>query len=434
MKKRLAGLFTADRLDPLALWAFLASGIFTIILSSPSVLGIGYYSRLGTWFYLTPWMLLCLGHGRGMIADTRRRPEMILMMVLILLGVLNVIHSDNPSRSYWSMRVFLLSGVVPLWTSMLLLTRQRDRRVFDWFCCGCLAVVASVEIVVVLAKCPGVPAGCGSYSLFTLHTIPLGTILVLLSTKPLQFWVSSSPKLKRLGAGLLLLGFVDILLTEKRGTFLAVGAMALASALFRRGRVRFLGLAGLLALGLLIPFRGITAYRALDPEIQSHFNILYRMEMYPFAWHIYQKHPFLGIGLRPFTHEKYLSDYQQHTSVKNFGTWVQRLQTFDNMLLTAFVELGTSMTLAYLGLVGYILVAYFRHVRSMAVGRGEALLRLLPLLGFAVHSLTYDSLVFPGVNWLFHAELGMLAAMSWAGQQEAADQPLPWKALTPSVS
>jgi hypothetical protein len=367
-----------------------------------------------------------------MITDKRLRPEIILLMTLVCLGVLNVIHSDDPSRSYWPMRIFLLSGVVPLWTSMFLLTHQRGRRFFDWLCCGCLAVVASVEIVMTLAKCSGKLAACGSFSLFTLHTIPLGTTLLLLSTGPLQFWASDSQKLKLLGGGLLSLGFVDILMTEKRGTFLAVSAMALAGALYRRGRLRYLLLAGLLVLGLLIPFKGITAYRALDPEIQSHFNILYRVEMYAFAWHIFQKHPLLGIGLRSFTQEKYLPDYHQHTSVKNLGTWVQLLRTFDNMLLTAFVELGTLMTLAYLALVGYILVTYFRHVGSLAVGRGEALLRLLPLLGFAVHSLTYDSLLFPGVNWLFHAELGMLAAISRSGQQKGADQPLPWKGLTPS--
>ncbi len=87
MKKRLAELFTADRLAPLALWVFLASGIFTVILSSPNVLGIGYYSRLGTFFYLAPWIILWLGYGWGMITDKRLRPEIILMTVLIFLGV-----------------------------------------------------------------------------------------------------------------------------------------------------------------------------------------------------------------------------------------------------------------------------------------------------------------------------------------------------------
>lgn len=429
MKKRLAELFKADWPAPLALWAFLASGIFTVILSSPNVLGIGYSSDLGIFLYLTPWILLWLGYAGRLITDKPLRPEITLLVILIFLGGLNVLQSDDPSRSFRSMPVFLLSGVVTLWVSMFLLTEQRRRRLFDWFCCGCLAVVALGEIVVVLAKCSDWLAGCESFSVFTIHTIPLGTMLLLLSTGPLQLWASDSPKLKRLGGGLLLLGFIDMLLTQKRGTFLAITAMALAGAIYRRRRLGYLLLAGLLLLGLLIPFKGVTAYRALDPTIQSHFNILYRVEMYPFAWHIFQKHPLLGIGLRPITHERYLPDYQQHTSVQNLGLHVKQLQTFDNMLLTAFVELGTLITLTYMGLVGYILLAYIRHVGSLAVGRGEALLRLLPLLGFAIHSLTYDSLVFPGVNWLFHAELGMLAAMSRAGLPERAGLPPPPKAM-----
>ena len=286
-------------------------------------------------------------------------------------------------------------------------------------------MVALGEIVAFLAKCSGKLAGCGSFSIFTLHTIPMGTLLLLLSAGPLQFWASGSPRLKLAGRGLLLLGFITILLTQKRGTFLAITAMALAGALYRRRRFGYLLFAGLLALGLLIPFKGVTAYRALDPKIQSHFNILYRLEMYPFAWHIFQKQPLLGIGLRPLTLEKYLSDYQQHTHLKNLTSYARQVQTLDNMLLTAFVELGALMALTYLGLMVFILITYCRHVGSLKAGRGEALLRLLPLLGFALHSLTYDSLVFPGVAWLFHAQLGMLAAMSWAGQQESAGQPSP---------
>ena len=123
----------ADHIGHLAFWAFLVSGIFTVLLSSPNVLGIGYSSRLGIFLYLAPWILLWLRYSWGMITDKNLRPEIILLLILIFLGVLNVIHSDDPSNSYRSMPVFLLSGVVALWTSMFLFTDQRRRQVFDWF-------------------------------------------------------------------------------------------------------------------------------------------------------------------------------------------------------------------------------------------------------------------------------------------------------------
>jgi hypothetical protein len=42
--------------------------------------------------------------------------------------------------------------------------------------------------------------------------------------------------------------------------------------------------------------------------------------------------------------------------------------------------------------------------------------RLLALLGFAIHSLSYDSLVFPPVNWVFHVQLGLMAGYQMAGR------------------
>jgi hypothetical protein len=45
--------------------------------------------------------------------------------------------------------------------------------------------------------------------------------------------------------------------------------------------------------------------------------------------------------------------------------------------------------------------------------------RLLVLLGFAIHSLSYDSLLFPSVNWLFHVQLGLMAGYQVGGSEAA---------------
>ena len=93
----------------------------------------------------------------------------------------------------------------------------------------------------------------------------------------------------------------------------------------------------------------------------------------------------------------------------NFLKRSPRLQTLDNMLLTGLVELGTVMTLFYLGLVIFILVKYCRRLRSLPESSPLDWYRVLVLLGFAIHSLTYDSLLFPPVNWLFHVQVGIMA-------------------------
>jgi hypothetical protein len=79
------------------------------------------------------------------------------------------------------------------------------------------------------------------------------------------------------------------------------------------------------------------------------------------------------------------------------------------MFITAFVELGTLMTLAYLGLISYVIVNYWQNMRSFSPNHKAPFIPLLPLIGLAIHSLTYDSLIFPQINWLFHVQLGILA-------------------------
>lgn len=85
------------------------------------------------------------------------------------------------------------------------------------------------------------------------------------------------------------------------------------------------------------------------------------------------------------------------------------LQTLNNLFLTGLVELGTAMTLLYGGLVLFILVRYSRRLRSWPQSSPLDWYRALVLLGFAIHSLTYDSLLFPPLNWLFHVQVGIMA-------------------------
>jgi hypothetical protein len=89
------------------------------------------------------------------------------------------------------------------------------------------------------------------------------------------------------------------------------------------------------------------------------------------------------------------------------------------MLITAGVELGSLMTLVYLGLVMGIGLKYGRKLWSSPESSGLGWYRALVLLGFAIHSLSYDSLLFPSVNWLFHAQVGIMAGYQAPGQGPA---------------
>ena len=89
---------------------------------------------------------------------------------------------------------------------------------------------------------------------------------------------------------------------------------------------------------------------------------------------------------------------------------VATLHTFDNMILTALVELGSLLALLYLGLILVIVVRYGRKLWASPASPTLEWYRMLVLLGFAIHSLSYDSLLVVPVNWVFHVQLGLMAA------------------------
>jgi O-antigen ligase len=372
---------------------------------------VGFWTQIV--IYLLPWLMLWPVYSWQVVTKREYRLEIILMVAIITLGVVNTALSDSVSKSIDTMRTFLLTGLFALWASMFLVCDSRRRQMFDWFCAGALCVILPVEILrwLVLGD-----SGPRAFEVFTLHPIPLGTLIILLSPGPVRLIGSKNFLIKLLGWLLVLLGLILIFYTHKRGTKLALAAMLVVGMLYHGRRLRYLAIAGLLALALTLAFQAPRLLARLDPKIQAHSTIRHRLELQHFAWHIWLKHPIMGIGLRPFTHERYLSDYQQHN--KNLDTFPQAvasLQTFDNLFLTGLVELGTVMTLLYLGLVLLILVKYCRKLRSRPESSPTDWYRVLVLLGFAIHSLTYDSLLFPPLNWLFHVQVGIMAGYHASG-------------------
>jgi len=405
--KYLSYIVKTPLLNQLAFCCLLGSGGYIIFLWSPNVLGdfVGSYTKI--FIFIFPWLMLCLAYSWQVIADRDHRLEIILIVSIIILGIVNTSLSDSVSKSINSMRNFLLTGIFALWVSMFLLNDPRRRQVFDWFCAGALAVVILVEMIVyvVCGK-----SGPGVFQVFAFHLIPLGTLIILLSPGPVRLIVAQNSAAKLVGWLLVLLGGILIFLTHKRGTWLALAAMLAVGMIYLVRRQKYLVITILLVIALILPLQAKHRFARLDPNIGHYLSILHRLELYHFALHVWKTHPLMGIGLRPFTHEKYLHDYHLHNQdLHEFPQAVATLQTFDNMLLTATAELGSLMTLLYLGLIMGIVVRYCRKLWSSPEPSILGWYRVLVLLGFAIHSLSYDSLLFPSINWLFHVQLGIMA-------------------------
>ncbi len=406
--KHLSHIDRSTLFNQLTFYSLLGSGACIILFLPPNVSG-GLLSRYTkSIIYIFPWLMLWLAFSWKVLTNREHRLEIFLMITIIVLGIINTSLSDSVSNSLAPMRTFLLTGIFALWAAMFLLSDQRRRKVFDWFCAGALAVIVLVEIIVYLIH--GY-SGSGVFQIFSPHPIPLGTLIILLSPGPVRLIASKNFRMRAAGGLLILLSGLLIFLTHKRGTWLALAAMLALGTIYLVRRQRYLVISIILAMALILPLQAKRMLARLEPNIPHDASILNRLELYNFALHIWETHPIMGIGLRSFTHEKYLTDYRPHnTSLPDFPGAVATLQTFDNMLLTALVELGSFMTIAYLGLVMFILIRYGCILWGLPESSGLEWYRALVLLGFAVHSLSYDALLFPSINWLFHVQLGIMAS------------------------
>jgi O-antigen ligase len=405
--KYLSPIDRSSLFNRLAYYSLLGSGVYLILLWSPNILGdlLSRYTK--GLIFIFPWLMLWLAYSWQVVASREHRLEIVLIVSIIILGIANVALSDSPSKSLTPMRNFLLTGIFALWTSMFLLTDQRRRRQFDWLCTFALAVIVPVEIIVWWVRGN---YGQSVFQIFTLHPIPLGTVVILLSPGPVRLIAAKNFSARLLGWLLILLGGALIFITHKRGTWLALAAMLLVGLIYLVRRRRYLMLTLILLIALILPLEARRQVARLDPNIPRYVSVLHRLELYPFALHIWRIHPFMGIGLRALNHENYLADYRQHNKkLGDFRQQIVTLQTLDNTLLTGLVEFGTIMTLFYLALITVILVTYCRSLRSFPESSPLDWYRVLALLGFAIHSLTYDSILVPPVNWLFHVQLGIVA-------------------------
>jgi len=389
----------------LALVVFFASGTF--IIFSNFILGFRQFSPTEIVFiYILPWLMLWSFLYFDVLLSKQYRVEIILMIVIVIFGIINVSLSDNVYQSSLWMTFFILSGIISLWTSMFIITDDSSRDIIYYLSCAWLFVITFIEIANYFIT--------GGNLLFMDNPIPLGTLVILLLVGPLFMLVSGRKKMKLISALLIIAGVILIALTKKRGTFLAAGGMALAWVYYRYIRKSIYAIITLLICLTVIGF-GANYYKSLDKNIPHHFTILHRLELYPFALHVYLKHPFFGTGLRAYSHESYLKDYELHNkSLDTFDKTVIDLQTFDNMVLTGFVELGSIMTLCYFGLISIIIYRYCRKTKPFSPNHQKEFILLLPLFGLAIHSLTYDALIFSPINWLFHVQLGILGGFSKA--------------------
>jgi O-antigen ligase len=339
--------------------------------------------------------------------------EVLVSLGLLALAIVSATLSLSPRSSTIRTLVVMASGLGGFWCARILLNTPRRQRIFAWLCL-CLLVV---ELVVCLwgyrdAGQINEYIYAGNYAGGNrLHQ--LVDIIFLLGVGPLALISWGRPI--RVVVGICILGFTCLVL------FLA-GVQAVDSGVLIPpvllllvivvGSFRLKTTVLLLAVAVILFAVAANFVQYYSRKDHSQLNYQsYRVESYPFAWHIAKKHPFLGIGLTS-RREQFLKDYDiWHPQLlkKNFASEIKSGLTSENIFLTFVVGLGLPFAILYTAVLLFLLGRLVRDVlRPPPDQVFQPLVLLIPLTAAFLHSWTTDTFMSPELAWYFHLFLGLI--------------------------
>lgn len=391
-----------ERLEIVAFYSFCLSTVFMIFFS---------ISALQTWprpwnrlsilvACLLPLTLVLVWKIPRLIRDKALQKQFVFIPIIIILGILNIVFSEDRPTTFKVMALFLISGIgIFVATSYLLNSRFRQT-IFLWLCWGSFFALCVYGAMEYINKEP--------ILLLSSNPIPAGSLLILLFVGPFLLFPSSSWWLRFLQLSSIVFGVTVIVMIGKRGPISGLLGMAfLLPALLPWKKLWIIPLVALILVGTGYKMRNHLP-ASLRKNLITHASTRFRLESYPLAAHIFLKRPLFGIGLRSSMTE-YLKDYRlKFTKNPAYSKYIQEWKTLENIILCGFVEMGGLFTITYIAFIIYLLRNLFRRTRDKPGKRLQAVLFLIPLVGFFIHSMTFDSLMFPHLNWIFHSFLGLM--------------------------
>ena len=343
--------------------------------------------------------------------------DIFIVSIIIILGSLNAVFSDDWQASIKGMGLFIISGVSVFVAARYLINSRLREKIILWLYLSCLIYFGYKGIS---------HFSRGGYIWWFAGAVQqtAGSLIILLSAGPLILISYAKNWWQKSFLIICLLSSISILLINgKKGPLLALAIMLFFVGFFliKKNFWKYF-IVTLLFLGGII-------YQIKDnipEEIKVNFfgtySIPIRMEYYPLALHVIAKEPIFGKGLyAPLT--KYLSDYSgkfygqsEIISLMPRDVFIDDVErntsTFANMILCLFAEMGSLLALIYIGFVGHIISVLLQYIKEKPEARLHAIMLLTPLVGFLVHSMTFDSLKYPDLNWIFHSLLGMTASFN----------------------
>lgn len=341
--------------------------------------------------------LIVKGPGR---IDLRSR-EVILSLILAGFVMLSCVFSATPGSSSARGFVILASGLGGFWCARLLITSESSRRAFRSLCLVILGIILAAGVGIYLRD-------GALHSALDSNPHPLANRILLLWFAPLSLLFGGGPVAWAVAGALLGGSYVVFYLSMLRSAMVIPPVLAVAAALFRYLRMRYLVV-------ILVPVAIVGAWFFLHLPHQKmareHEPTYYRAESYPFSLHVALKNPILGVGLRA-PRDEYLEDYRivyPYVTMERFAGSVRRITTSENVFLTFMTELGIPFVVLYSACIVMLLV---RLVRAVRRGSESAVIHplalFLPILAALIHYQVLDGLFHPQLNWFFHLLLGLI--------------------------
>jgi O-antigen ligase len=365
---------------------------------------------------LLPPSLLILGKAQDGPRNFQLSPESLFIITIIILGTLNIILSDNRNMSLHGMGLFLMSGIFSFISTLLLCDSLRKKTLLPGF-------FAAIYIFICLFGFYELFKG-SEINLFSGNPIPAGSLIILLSIGPM-IKAQRSPEKSEfyLWLGSLFTGIILLILIGKKGPIVALLSMVIFLAMFflKNFTKNFLiSITAIMSAGYLIIIGRLNDLQKILEGKEWTYSIYFRLENYFYGFHIFKKHPLMGTGF-PSKIANYYQDYQQYFSEKiplrEYTQFIEQINALENMTLTMLVEMGGLMSGTYIMLVLFCCLRLIQAIRKTPHHRCDLGFIMAGLIGFFVHSITYDSLSFPNLNWVFHSILGMMLGLANASSK-----------------
>jgi len=351
-----------------------------------------------------------------------RRKEICVILLLVLTALISgALSRENPAGMLRALAL-LTSGLGGFVCARILLNSLMNQQMFKGFCFGSLLVMvllgftgmAAIGHVNYFLTWPSNLYHWANWSRVDAYDMSVNLhhwidVIFLLCCIPLSM-IFRKPRQAVCGIVTVFLGYMYLFLTRVRSAILIPICVSMVLLFSNFARRKFMIIALIVMLAGLLGFVIFFPDRVTKLNLQ-HGSISYRVENYPFSWHIACRHPLTGIGIRS-SREKFLADYHPtgiYGQQGKFAVQVKRLVTSENIFLTLLVGLGLPFTLLFMGGIGALMWQLKKYLKT---GNGSKIFHpaalFLVLSCCLLHALIYDSFLRLQVSWYFFIFLGLI--------------------------